>query len=87
MTTIIQLPPRVALTPAERGILGALSAADGKAVSLEKLAQSYPGREWRQNDRTIRVWIHYLRKKLAPAGWTIRCVVERGYYLERSEAA
>lgn len=74
------------LSAREIGLLEVLLLRAGRVVSKEHLAESLYGWDDEVGENAIEVGIHRLRKKLEPAGVSIRTVRGLGYLLEKPDA-
>jgi two-component system, OmpR family, response regulator len=74
------------LTTRELSVLEALILRTGKVVSKEQLIESVYSYSEEASNNAIEVYIHRLRKKVEPAGVTIRTVRGLGYIIENLPA-
>lgn len=74
------------LSAREVGLLEVLLLRAGRVVSKEQLAESLYGWDDEVGENAIEVGIHRLRRKLEPAGITIRTVRGLGYLLDKPDA-
>lgn len=74
----------VALSARESAVLAALMACPGRVVTRDELSRAVWGRPLRRGDRSVDVYVHRLRDKLAAvrAGELIHTHVGFGYRLE-----
>lgn len=73
------------LPPREYGVLEALLLHAGRVVSKDSIAQRLVVRSEELADNAIEVYVHRLRKRLAPLGIGIRTLRGLGYLLEQSK--
>ena len=66
----------------EQGVLEALMLSAGRVVSKDRIAQRLAGGTEELADNAIEVYIHRLRRRLAPEGISIRTLRGLGYLLE-----
>jgi two-component system OmpR family response regulator len=71
------------LSARELGVLEVLMMRSGRVVNKDQLAEQLYGWEEEVGSNAIEVYIHRLRRKLEPAGVTIRTIRGLGYLLER----
>jgi two-component system OmpR family response regulator len=74
------------LTTRELSVLEALILRTGKVVSKEQLIERVYSYSEEASNNAIEVYIHRLRKKVEPAGVTIRTVRGLGYIIENLAA-
>ena len=74
------------LTTRELSVLEALILRTGKVVSKEQLIERVYSYSEEASNNAIEVYIHRLRKKVEPAGVTIRTVRGLGYIIENLPA-
>jgi two-component system KDP operon response regulator KdpE len=74
----------IALTPAERSLLKALSAIPGEPVTADELLVGTWGEEYRNDEPYLELWMGRLRQKIEPDPKHPRLILrdERGYRLE-----
>lgn len=72
------------LSARELSVLEALLFRMGRVVSKEQLLESLYGHGEEASVNAIEVYVHRLRKKLEPAGVTIRTLRGLGYLLEKT---
>jgi two-component system OmpR family response regulator len=72
------------LSARELGVLEVLMLRSGRVVNKEQLAERLYGWNEEVGANAIEVCVHRLRKKLEPAGVTIRTIRGLGYLLEKS---
>lgn len=77
----IELPAR------ELSVLEALMLANGRVVPKQRIADSLSAFDEEVSDNAIEQYVSRLRKKLAPAGVSIRVARGLGYYLQQDAAA
>ena len=73
----------IELSLREISVLEALLARLGKVVSKDQLIESLCGYGEEVSANAIEVYVHRLRKKLAPAGVTIRTLRGLGYLMDK----
>jgi len=71
------------LSARELGVLEVLMLRSGRVVNKEQLAEQLYGWDEEVGANAIEVYVHRLRKKLEPAGVTIRTIRGLGYLLEK----
>lgn len=71
------------LSARELGVLEVLMHRSGRVVNKEQLAEQLYGWEEEVGTNAIEVYVHRLRRKLEPAGVTIRTIRGLGYLLEK----
>jgi len=71
------------LSARELGVLEVLVHRSGRVVNKEQLAEQLYGWDEEVGANAIEVYVHRLRKKLEPAGVTIRTIRGLGYLLEK----
>jgi two-component system OmpR family response regulator len=71
------------LSARELGVLEVLMLRSGRVVNKEQLAEQMYGWDEEVGANAIEVYVHRLRKKLEPAGVTIRTIRGLGYLLEK----
>ncbi len=76
---MLDLPTR------ERGLLELLITRAGKVVSREAIVQSLTSLEDELSPNAIEQYVSRLRKRLAPAGLTLRTARGIGYFLDRAD--
>ena len=69
----------------ERGLLELLIMRAGKVVARESIVQSLTSLEDDLSANAIEQYVSRLRKRLAPAGLTVRTARGIGYFLDRAE--
>ncbi len=74
------------LTTRELGLLEALMLRSGWVVSKEQLLERLYSYSEEASSNAIEVYIHRLRKKIAPAGVTIRTIRGLGYIIDNLPA-
>lgn len=74
------------LSARELSVLEALLFRMGRVVSKEQLLESLYGHGEEASVNAIEVYVHRLRKKLEPAGVTIRTLRGLGYLLEKTRS-
>lgn len=74
------------LTPRELGVLEALMSRIGWVVSKEQLLERLYSYSEEASGNAIEVYIHRLRKKIEPAGVTIRTIRGLGYIIDKATA-
>ena len=72
------------LTARELGVLEVLLLRSGRVVNKDQLAEKLYGSDEEVGANAIEVCVHRLRRKLDPAGVTIRTIRGLGYMLEKS---
>lgn len=72
------------LSARELGVLEVLMLRVGRVVSKEQLAEQLYGWGEEVGANAIEVYVHRLRKKLEPAGVSVRTIRGLGYLLERA---
>jgi len=72
------------LTPRELGVLEALMSRIGWVVSKEQLLERLYSYSEEASGNAIEVYIHRLRKKIEPAGVTIRTIRGLGYIIDKA---
>ena len=72
----------LALSAQETGMLEALLARFGRAVSKIQLVEQLYNYDHEVSDNAIEVYVHRLRKKLSGTGVTVRTLYGRGYLLD-----
>jgi DNA-binding response OmpR family regulator len=75
----------IELSARELGVLEVLMMRSGRVVNKDQLAEQLYGWEEEVGPNAIEVYIHRLRRKLEPAGITIRTIRGLGYLLERPQ--
>ena len=70
------------LTTRELGVLEALMLRVGRVISKEKLLERIYSYSEEASNNAIEVYIHRLRKKIAPAGVTIHTIRGLGYVID-----
>jgi two-component system OmpR family response regulator len=75
------------LSARELGVLEVLMLRSGRVVNKEQLAEQLYGWDEEVGVNAIEVYVHRLRKKLEPAGVTIRTIRGLGYLLEKAANA
>jgi two-component system OmpR family response regulator len=75
------------LSARELGVLEVLMLRSGRVVNKEQLAEQLYGWDEEVGVNAIEVYVHRLRKKLEPAGVTIRTIRGLGYLLEKTPNA
>jgi len=75
------------LSAREIGVLEVLMLRSGRVVNKEQLAEQLYGWDEEVGPNAIEVYVHRLRRKLEPAGVTIRTIRGLGYLLERPSGA
>ncbi|MBI4193947.1 MAG: response regulator transcription factor [Betaproteobacteria bacterium] len=73
------------LSARELGVLEVLMHRSGRVVNKEQLAEQLYGWDEEVGANAIEVYVHRLRKKLEPAGVTIRTIRGLGYLLDKPE--
>jgi len=71
------------LSARELGVLEVLMTRSGRVVNKDQLAEQLYGWEEEVGPNAIEVYVHRLRRKLEPAGVTIRTIRGLGYVLEK----
>jgi two-component system OmpR family response regulator len=71
------------LSARELGVLEVLMLRSGRVVNKEQLAEQLYGWDEEVGANAIEVYVHRLRKKVEPAGVTIRTIRGLGYLLEK----
>jgi len=71
------------LSAREIGVLEILMLRTGRVVNKEQLAEQLYGWDEEVGANAIEVYVHRLRRKLEPAGVTIRTIRGLGYLLEK----
>ncbi len=71
------------LSAREFGVLEVLMLRSGRVVNKEQLADQLYGWDEEVGANAIEVYVHRLRRKLEPAGVTIRTIRGLGYLLEK----
>lgn len=71
------------LSARELGVLEVLMHRSGRVVNKEQLAEQLYGWEEEVGANAIEVYVHRLRRKLEPAGVSIRTIRGLGYLLEK----
>ena len=71
------------LSARELGVLEVLMMRSGRVVNKDQLAEQLYGWEEEVGPNAIEVYIHRLRRKLEPAGVTIRTIRGLGYLLDK----
>jgi two-component system OmpR family response regulator len=71
------------LSARELGVLEVLMLRSGRVVNKDQLAEQLYGWDEEVGPNAIEVYVHRLRRKLEPAGVTIRTIRGLGYLLER----
>ena len=74
------------LSAREIGVLEVLMLRSGRVVNKDQLADELYGWEEEVSANAIEVYVHRLRRKLEPAGVTIRTIRGLGYLLEKPAA-
>ncbi len=72
------------LSARELGVLEVLMLRSGRVVNKEQLAEQLYGWDEEVGPNAIEVYVHRLRKKLEPAGVSIRTIRGLGYLLEKT---
>jgi two-component system OmpR family response regulator len=72
------------LSAREFGVLEILMLRSGRVVSKDQLAEQLYGWDEEVGANAIEVYVHRLRRKLEPAGVTIRTIRGLGYLLEKA---
>lgn len=73
----------IELSARELGVLEVLMHRSGRVVNKEQLAEQLYGWEEEVGANAIEVYVHRLRRKLEPAGVSIRTIRGLGYLLEK----
>ena len=71
------------LSARELGVLEVLMLRSGRVVNKDQLAEQLYGWDEEVGTNAIEVYVHRLRRKLEPAGVTIRTIRGLGYLLEK----
>ena len=71
------------LSARELGVLEVLLMRSGRVVNKDQLAEQLYGWDEEVGPNAIEVYVHRLRRKLEPAGVTIRTIRGLGYLLEK----
>lgn len=71
------------LSARELGVLEVLMLRSGRVVNKDQLAEQLYGWDEEVGANAIEVYVHRLRRKLEPAGVTIRTIRGLGYLLEK----
>jgi two-component system OmpR family response regulator len=71
------------LSAREIGVLEVLMLRSGRVVNKDQLAEELYGWDEEVSPNAIEVYVHRLRRKLEPAGVTIRTIRGLGYLLEK----
>jgi two-component system OmpR family response regulator len=71
------------LSARELGVLEVLMMRNGRVVSKEQLAEQLYGWDEEVGTNAIEVYVHRLRRKLEPAGVSIRTIRGLGYIMEK----
>jgi two-component system OmpR family response regulator len=71
------------LSARELGVLEVLMMRSGRVVNKEQLAEQLYGWDEEVGPNAIEVYVHRLRRKLEPAGVSIRTIRGLGYLLEK----
>jgi two-component system, OmpR family, response regulator len=71
------------LSAREIGVLEVLMLRSGRVVNKDQLAEELYGWDEEVSANAIEVYVHRLRRKLEPAGVTIRTIRGLGYLLEK----
>lgn len=71
------------LSSRELGVIEVLMLRSGRVVSKEQLAEQLYGWDEEVGPNAIEVYVHRLRRKLEPAGVSIRTIRGLGYLLEK----
>ena len=74
------------LTARELGVLEVLIARSGRVVSKDQITEKLYGWDEEVGANAIEVCVHRLRKKIEPAGITIRTIRGLGYLMEKESA-
>jgi two-component system OmpR family response regulator len=74
---------RLELSARELGVLEVLMLRSGRVVNKDQLAEQLYGWDEEVGPNAIEVYVHRLRRKLEPAGVTIRTIRGLGYLLEK----
>jgi two-component system OmpR family response regulator len=75
------------LSAREIGVLEVLMLRSGRVVNKDQLAEELYGWDEEVSANAIEVYVHRLRRKLEPAGVTIRTIRGLGYLLEKPASA
>ena len=75
----------VELSSREREVLSSLLHKAGKVISKQALTSAISSWDATVGSNAVEVYIHRLRKKLEPAGISIRTVRGLGYLIESSD--
>ena len=75
------------LSAREIGVLEVLMLRSGRVVNKDQLAEALYGWDEEVGANAIEVYVHRLRRKLEPAGVTIRTIRGLGYLLEKTAHA
>lgn len=75
------------LSSRELGVIEVLMLRSGRVVSKEQLAEQLYGWDEEVGPNAIEVYVHRLRRKLEPAGVSIRTIRGLGYLLEKVPGA
>jgi len=75
------------LSARELGVLEVLMLRSGRVVNKDQLAEQLYGWDEEVGPNAIEVYVHRLRRKLEPAGVTIRTIRGLGYLLEKPSHA
>ena len=75
----------IELSSREREVLSSLLHKAGKVISKQALTAAISSWDATVGSNAIEVYIHRLRKKLEPAGISIRTVRGLGYLIESSD--
>jgi two-component system OmpR family response regulator len=75
------------LSARELGVLEVLMLRSGRVVNKEQLAEQLYGWDEEVGPNAIEVYVHRLRRKLEPAGVSIRTIRGLGYLLEKGPSA
>jgi two-component system, OmpR family, response regulator len=75
------------LSSRELGVIEVLLLRTGRVVSKEQLAEQLYGWDEEVGPNAIEVYVHRLRRKLEPAGVSIRTIRGLGYLLEKGPSA
>ena len=73
----------IELSARELGVLEALMMRSGRVIDKEQLAEKLYGWGEEVGENAIEVYIHRLRRKVEPAGVSIRTIRGLGYLLEK----
>ena len=77
---------RIDLSAREFGVLETLARRAGRVVSKEQILEAVTGWDEEVGLNAVEVYVHRLRRKLEPAGVSIRTVRGLGYLLEKDAA-